>query len=67
MILGQPESTKFDDNTKHIILNSDISKLVLLFNAHRLEYLTNLKSWDTFGKGWSRRIVSNLRLAANEN
>jgi lysozyme family protein len=65
-ILDQPPTTKITDDTKQIILNSDISKLVLLFNAHRLEYLTNLKIWDTFGKGWTRRIISNLRLAANE-
>jgi len=66
IILKLPPNSKFDDKTKQIILNSDISKLVLLFNAHRLEYLTELRTWKTFGKGWTRRIISNLRLAANE-
>lgn len=31
------------------------------YNAARLEFLTSLKTWPTFGKGWSRRIATNLR------
>lgn len=32
-----------------------------LFNAARLEAYTRLPTWGTFGKGWVRRIVENLR------
>lgn len=41
--------------------------VVLLFNAERLEFFTNLRIWQTFGKGWARRIVGNLRYAAADN
>lgn len=30
------------------------------FNAARLTYLTNLKTWPTFGRGWARRVAINL-------
>jgi lysozyme family protein len=33
----------------------------VLFNATRLEFMTDLSSWPAFGRGWARRIVSNLR------
>ena len=29
------------------------------FNGHRLRFLTDLKTWDAFGKGWARRIADN--------
>ena len=30
------------------------------FNGHRLWFLTDLKTWDAFGRGWARRIADNL-------
>lgn len=36
-------------------------KLIILFDATRLEYFASLDGWDDFGKGWARRIASNLR------
>ena len=45
----------------------DKNDVVLLFNAERLEFFTNLRIWQTFGKGWARRIVKNLRYAAADN
>lgn len=29
-------------------------------SGQRLEFMTKLSTWDTFGKGWARRIASNL-------
>jgi lysozyme family protein len=29
-------------------------------NGHRLNLMTNLKHWDSFSKGWARRIATNL-------
>lgn len=37
-------------------------RLVAHFNAHRLLFMTNISTWDTFGKGWSRRIANNILL-----
>lgn len=35
--------------------------VVMRFNATRLDFLTTLPSWPSFGKGWARRISNNLR------
>lgn len=45
----------------------DSDRIVMLFIAERLEFFTNLRTWSDFGKGWSRRIVGNLRWAAKDN
>lgn len=44
----------------------DAAALVFLFNAEREQFYTDLKTWPTFGKGWSRRVVANLRYAAED-
>ena len=35
----------------------DPVKLIELYCAKRLEFLQSLKTFDTFGKGWSRRVA----------
>ncbi|WP_131669260.1 glycoside hydrolase family 108 protein [Psychrobacter pygoscelis] len=45
----------------------DKNDVVLLFNAERLEFYTNLRTWLTFGRGWARRVAGNLRYAAQDN
>jgi lysozyme family protein len=30
------------------------------FVAYRLQYLTDLPTWPTFGRGWARRMAANL-------
>lgn len=39
---------------------ADPHKLAARFNGHRLRFLTDLKTWQTFSKGWARRIADNL-------
>jgi lysozyme family protein len=31
------------------------------FNGFRLDAMTNMASWTSFGKGWARRIAKNLK------
>ncbi|WP_418122240.1 glycoside hydrolase family 108 protein [Variovorax sp. 160MFSha2.1] len=31
------------------------------FNGYRLQFYTDLSTWPTFGKGWTRRVASNLQ------
>lgn len=31
------------------------------FNGQRLEFMTKLSTWDTFGRGWARRVAANLQ------
>lgn len=41
--------------------------VVLLFNAERLDFYTKLSTFQTFGKGWTKRVSDNLRFAAEDN
>ena len=43
------------------IQRRDTAELVARFNAERLEFMTKLSVWDTFGRGWARRIAANLK------
>lgn len=31
------------------------------YNGHRLQFMSDLPTWGSFGKGWARRIASNLQ------
>ena len=46
---------------------ADPTDLVLRFLAERLEFMTKLTVWNTFGKGWARRIAQNLKYASEDN
>jgi lysozyme family protein len=35
----------------------DPKRLIELYSARRLEFLQSLKTFETFGKGWSRRVT----------
>ena len=41
--------------------------ILLRFLAERLEFMTKISTFDRYGRGWSMRIVGNLRLAAEDN
>lgn len=45
----------------------DKNDVVFLFNAERIDFYTGVRGWISFGKGWARRIASNLRFAASDN
>jgi lysozyme family protein len=44
--------------------SADPALVVGRFSASRLLYLTDLPTWPTFGRGWTRRIANNLLLGA---
>ena len=73
---GNPQAVKFlqralsvtDDGvigakTIAAVGKLDDLQIVLLFNAERMNFYTDLKTFSTFGKGWIRRVASNLKLA----
>lgn len=39
------------------------TRLVARFNGQRLAAMTELDTWATFGRGWARRIATNLQRA----
>lgn len=41
--------------------------LLFRFLAERTLFMTKLRKWDTFGRGWVRRIAQNLLYAAEDN
>ncbi len=43
----------------------DVRAAIMLFNADRLDYLSSLPVWPSFGKGWVRRIANILREGAD--
>lgn len=49
------------------VAQRDKNDVIFRFNAERLYFYTILRTWNVFGKGWSRRIVENLRAAALDN
>lgn len=55
------------ERTLAAVAAADKNDVVYLFNAERLEFYANLSTWKTFGKGWTRRVASNLRYAASDN
>ena len=46
------------------VRSTDPLKTIMRFDAQRILYLTSLKTWPTFGKGWMNRIAHNLQLGA---
>ena len=41
------------------VLNGD--RAAAAYSGIRLEFMTNLPTWGMFGRGWSKRIASNLQ------
>lgn len=59
--IGVADDGKLGPVTLQAIQQADPLKLVLLFNAERLLFMTNLSTWGSFGKGWARRVATNLK------
>lgn len=43
-----------------------ITDVLSRFNAERLDFYTKLSTWNSFGKGWARRIAGNLKYQAED-
>lgn len=39
---------------------ADAVRLAARLNAHRLLLMTDLNNWQSFGKGWARRVAKNI-------
>jgi lysozyme family protein len=56
-VLGVPEDGMIGSKTLEKVGSLDASKLVEDYNAQRLSFLQALPTWETFGKGWGRRVA----------
>jgi len=53
----------FGPRTLDAVNEQDPSELIELYCAKRLEFLQSLKTFETFGKGWSRRVAEVKQVA----
>lgn len=62
--VGVADDGKLGPITLNAVSAAPVASVVLLFNAERLMFMTNLSTWPSFGKGWARRIAGNLKKGA---
>jgi lysozyme family protein len=48
------------------LASSNNAEVVLRLLALRLDYMTRLSTWNSFGMGWSRRIAADMLFAAGD-
>jgi lysozyme family protein len=65
--LGVADDGIFGPRSRSALASKSEADVLMLFLAARLEFMASLKAWDTFGRGWARRIATNLRYAAVDN
>lgn len=53
--------------TRKALDEMDKNDLVMRFLSERLLFMTNVSTWNEFGKGWARRIAHNLNYATQDN
>lgn len=66
-VIGVLEDGGIGDITIAAVNKMSLGDILVLLNAERLEYMASLSSWNYFGKGWARRIATNLRYIAKDN
>ena len=47
--------------TMEAVNKLDEVEIAIGFLAARLQYFTEVKTWNEYGKGWARRVVTNLK------
>jgi len=65
--LGVADDGHFGPLGQAALAMADIHDVHLLYLAERLEFWCKLKTFDTFGRGWTRRGAQDLRYLAQDN
>lgn len=47
-------------DTRFAIIKADPARTIARFTGIRLRFMTDRKTWGSFGQGWARRIAANL-------
>lgn len=58
--VGAGEDGKLGPVTIACVRELSEAQVVARFNGARLLFMTNLRDWDHFGRGWARRVGANL-------
>lgn len=61
--VGTVDDGVFGPKTLAAVQAMNPYQLLCRFNGHRLQFYTDLKTWQHFGKGWARRTADNLKRA----
>ena len=59
--VGAEPDGKFGPRTMLAVRQMPVETAVRRMLATRLEFMTDLKTWPTFSKGWARRIAALMR------
>jgi lysozyme family protein len=62
--LDVADDGQFGPLTRDATFSKPVDDILKLFLAERLIFFTKLSTWDTFGRGWARRVAENMRYAA---
>lgn len=66
-VIGVAPDGHFGPISRRALADIPASRVTTLYLAERLDFMARLSTWDSFGRGWARRIVQNLRHAANDS
>lgn len=61
--VGVTDDGIIGERTLRAIENEYENDIAIAFNAERLKFYANLKTFPTFGRGWVRRVADNLQCA----
>lgn len=64
--VGTPDDGAWGPASQAAYKDLTIEQVVCLLFAQRLELMTRASGWLDFGRGWARRIATNLRYAAED-
>jgi len=54
-------------HSQQALMQIPMEDVVMLFISERLRFFTKLKKFDKYGRGWTRRVATDLRYAASDN
>lgn len=64
--VGVADDGKVGPVTLKAVNERSVTDVLVLFNAERLFFYTKLSTWNTFGRGWARRVANNLKYGAED-
>lgn len=62
--IGVADDGNFGPISRKTLNAMPSSTVLFLYNAKRIEFYASLTTFDTFGRGWVRRVAKNLQYAA---
>ena len=65
--VGVPDDGIIGPKTIAAVNAKEVNDVLLMLASERLSFYTSLKTWATYGKGWTNRVAENLKYAAQDN